>query len=789
MLVLKTDTMNVSIDESGYITSIYDAVNSREYLKMEKKAPLLQIVVDNEICPPASIEYRPDTKMIVLNYEGSITMEVEALIKNTHITFEVKSIGRYGVTEALWGPYPIAYNDRIGEIIGVAGDENFVIGIQSLNTKTLGGWPSELNNEYDDCHPNQPIYSLSVRGEYYCDCTAAPTSWGSVLQAYSRDMSREYIRKVEGIDGIEVQPVKDEDASLIGSKIALFGCNRGSILETIGNIEVEEGLPHPIIDGQWGKTSQKATSSYMIVDFTEENIQEVLSFARSAGLEYIYHPDPFKNWGHFELREDHFPNGDEGLKNCIDKAQALSIGVGVHTLTNFTTTNDPYVTPVPDSRLLKTGKSKLAFGITENDTEIPIENPEPFRDKTWLSTVVMGTELIKYQDISETEPWVLTGCERGAYGTRADAHEKGENIEKLLDYAYKTLYPNQELQDEYCKHITELFNNTGLKQISFDGLEGCYKTGHGEYGVNRFVKMCSDGWKHEVINDASRLNHYLWHVHTRMNWGEPWGAAMREGQLEVRLINQKFYERNCFPKMLGWFLMRLCSSKFEATTMDDIEWMLSKAAGYNAGFSICSDFKVLKSLGNIEQLLASIKHWEKARMTGAFTQEQRERMKDPKSEWHLKPQGEDQWLLYPVEISSVYSCSSEELQPGQPGGADWAYENKYDPQPLKFRLRVMKSPWCTDGYIENPSFIANGRHITFRTKVSCGQYLVCGEDGVANIYDENWNLLNTVKCSSETPRISKGRQIITLGCDFGGSEKPEVQVRFITMGLAEMVKK
>lgn len=98
------------------------------------------------------------------------------------------------------------------------------------------------------------------------------------------------------------------------------------------------------------------------------------------------------------------------------------------------------------------------------------------------------------------------------------------------------------LQDTLADRIADLMNKTGLSQISFDGLEGCSYTGHDEYATSRFVTRCYTQFDHNVINDASRLNHNLWHIHTRMNWGEPWGEAMRTGQVANRIKNQDFFK-------------------------------------------------------------------------------------------------------------------------------------------------------------------------------------------------------------------------------------------------------
>ena len=84
------------------------------------------------------------------------------------------------------------------------------------------------------------------------------------------------------------------DGGVIGSKIALFGCPVDQALETIGAIELAEGLPHPQIDGQWGKTSLKAAAAYLIMGFDEARFDEALSVCKKAGLRYLYHDGPFE---------------------------------------------------------------------------------------------------------------------------------------------------------------------------------------------------------------------------------------------------------------------------------------------------------------------------------------------------------------------------------------------------------------------------------------------------------------------------------------------------------------
>ena len=111
------------------------------------------------------------------------------------------------------------------------------------------------------------------------------------------------------------------------------------------------------------------------MSFGESNLQEAIAFTQQAGLNYLYHEGPFETWGHFKLNSKEFPNNWSSLEACVEKAKAQHIKLGVHTLSNFITTNDPYVTPVPDKRLAKVGVSQLTENIDEATKEITIKDP------------------------------------------------------------------------------------------------------------------------------------------------------------------------------------------------------------------------------------------------------------------------------------------------------------------------------------------------------------------------------------------------------------------------------
>src|SRR5690606_5212421 len=275
-----------------------------------------------------------------------------------------------------WGPFETNIKETIGETVGVVRNKDFSIGIQALNMRTLGGYPS---NE-DDSTPSFDIFGTTSLVDIsdtlnilYRGDTALPKEFGSSLQAYTRNRDKDRVVAAMGHEPYEAPAYQDE--GILGSKIALFGCPPEEVLNTLEAIELNEGLPHPMIDGVWSKRSGDATSAYLIQDFGTSTIDEAIALTKKAGLKYLYHPGPFSNWGHFDLHKNSFPNNWESMKECVDKAEQEGIKLGVHTLSNFITTNDPYVTPVPDERLGKVGSSVLVNDIDATEKNIEIKDP------------------------------------------------------------------------------------------------------------------------------------------------------------------------------------------------------------------------------------------------------------------------------------------------------------------------------------------------------------------------------------------------------------------------------
>ena len=782
---LKTTSFEMSISGKGTILDFTDLKTTKNYLSKDAPVYLMTLRINHEIKVPQTA--KANKNILSLFFENKIEARIKIEEKASYLTFELLSLtNKDAVDLIIWGPYSTSINKIIGETVGVVRGDEFALGIQSLNIKTLGGYPwneSDRMPAFDifreaDINNMHPKTDESV---LYRVEAAKPTNTGSSLQAYCRNRNKD--RLIQDFDHDKIVAPAYDDGGVIHSKIALFGCPPEDVLKTISDIELTEGLPHPMIDGEWVKTSRQAAAAYIITNFTEDNVDSAVAITKKAGLRYLYHyGKTFENWGHFELYKGEFPTGIAGLKKCVDKARGQGIMVGTHFLSNFITTNDPYVTPVPDKRLAVTGISIIVNDINATDTEIPVQSPDFFNqtENNNLKTVMINNELIRYGKVSAQSPWKLLDCQRGAFNTRAAEHKSGTKISKLLDHGYKVFLTNGELTVEMSKRMAAIYNQTGLRQISFDGLEGNRSTGLGTYGESLmpytwYNSLSADLKKHLII-DASRTTHFFWHIYSRMNWGEPWYGGFRESQTEYRFKNQAYFKRNYMPGMLGWFKMTA------ETSIEDIEWLLARASGYDAGYAFVASLESIEKNGNSDKILALIGDWEKLRLGGVFTEKQKELFRDVKKEFTIRKITEKEWNLFEIN-AEVFNHKKTDKQPGEPMFSTFKLNNTGNDQTLHFILTALDGD-ASEIVIE----INNYKSIKLPVGLNKGQAIKYTGGNKASVYDANWQLIREIEIIPADFKINKGENSISFDCRFSKADKnPNIKLELRTSGNIESI--
>jgi hypothetical protein len=801
-VILETAYFKVVINKKGFITNFIDKKTSVEYHPKGKSTALLTLSKDSTYINPISLKYSIQEKKITLKYPNGSLAIIGVENKSDYLRFELLSLDPLnGVESVIWGPYPTTISEKIGETICVVRDQNFAIGLQALNINTIEGIPGGDDNvggggvieplagqQLPDSLKNkigQKVeVNVNVTGDIpdyirlYRGSAAVRKPYGSELSLFSRD--RRIPRIIQQWQGERkyLQYVEPIDVDFIGSAIAMFGCPASLTLDLIEKIELGEGLPHPMLNNVWIKRSTFPGEAYLL---NEGNPEQSLKYAKACGFRLIHLGDFFQSWGHFGLSTKRFPNGKEDICKATNAARKEGISLGVHTLTMFTTKNDPYVTPVPSDSLCKTGSSIITKDIGKEDDIIYIKDPTYFLNLGNTHTAKVGKELVNYRKVSEDEPWRLIDCKRGQYGTYANSYKAGTVIDKLINDDYNGFFPDIKLQDTYAKRLAEVCNETGIDLMDFDGFGGGSPNGHGCYAAARFIDLWYKNIDRYRLTCGAGTFHYYWHIYAFMNWGEPWYNALRESQVNYRIENQRYFDRNLMPGMLGWFTL---NPEFRP---EEVEWIQARSAAFNAGYLLRVDESIEKNWYK-DQLFEEIREWQKARRADAFTLEQRERMKDPKNEFHLERKGTDSWELYPVKLSRGYEHKFREVQTGEPIVSKFKVYNPYHEQPLQFYITASPVDNDLSATVSLIQFkINNYQTIKLNVPLKAGDR-VCCDGSKVYLCDKTWNRLREIS-TDKNPLLESGNVEIEVTSEFSGNKSPKLEIEFKSIGKPENVGK
>ncbi|MDP4130276.1 MAG: hypothetical protein Q8939_08950 [Bacteroidota bacterium] len=796
---IESNYIRVGIDNKGNICSLSDKKTGTDYLPRGHAAPLLSLFKDSAYIDPVKAEYDPGAHEIALEYANGSRAMIRVNSKGDYIRMELLSLKpRNGVQAVVWGPYPTSISQSIGETICVVKDSSFAIGLQALNINTIEGIPDDGDDagggSFIDPLPGQEIpdslkakigqpapVNVNVNGDMpayvrlYRGSAAVKKPFGSQLQLFSRDRR---IPQLLG-HGDNVQYVAPIKVDFIGSAIALFGCPALKTLDVIEKIELGEGLPHPMLDGKWIKRSAIPGEAYLLYEGKDPD--KGMAYAKDCGFKLIHLGDVFQTWGHFGLKTDRFPNGAESTRQTVSKAEKDGISLGVHTLTMFTGANDLYVSPVPSDSLCTAGSTVLSREVADTGDVIYIKDPAFFRNADKTHTAKIGKELLNYRSVSGDQPWRLLACVRGQYGTKISSHPAGTAVEKLVNNDYSGFYPDINLQDNYARRLAEICNETGIGLMDFDGYGGGSPTGQGCYGAAKFIDLWYKSLKHYVLTCGAGTFHYYWHIYSFMNWGEPWYNNLRESQVNYRIENQRYFERNLMPHMLGWFSLNADYRD------EDVEWIQARSAGFNAGYLLRVDEHIEEN-GFKDQMFSSIRQWQKARNENAFTPAQKIRLQNPKNEFHLEALNNGSWNLYPVNLEPGYVHKFRLTQAGEPVRTQFHVSNSFDEQPIQFYLIAKARENSASDLITHLELEINGyQALSIPVSLKAGDRIFC--DGRALwLCNSSWQKIRELP-GNNLPRLSKGENTIQIQSEFSGEQAPELLFDFKTVGKPEHVGK
>lgn len=420
-----------------------------------------------------------------------------------------------------------------------------------------------------------------------------------------------------------------------GVEPAAFGvivCPKKRFYETVARFETAAKLASPRLGGVWNKQSPWVKRSYFfLTGFAESQFDEALAIARRGNFDMILlvQSSWCESTGHYEINRKSFPDGLEGLKRTAQRFRDAGLKFGLHFLGPSIYPPDPYLTPVPDPRLVKDASALLAADVDAEADFIPTaaapsEFPAEDGGYTGSGAVLqVGDELILYAARSMEAPFGFRECRRGYLGTKAAAHKKGDKVAHLLkSYGYFLFDMDTSLLDEVSTNFARVANACDIDMIYFDGSERL-QGDHWYYNAKLHKAFYDKLNKKDALLQASSTSHYSWHALARNASAD--GHGDLKGYLDERSPGFLYLSRNAMPLDIGWYYGYDTSA-----TPDMFEYVLGATIGYDSSMSFQVSPAAAAAHPFTGELLDLIARYEKLRLSGRVPAEMKTRLRvDP----------------------------------------------------------------------------------------------------------------------------------------------------------------
>lgn len=521
---------------------------------------------------------------------------------------------------------------------------------------------------------------------------------------------------LEGGHTLNIATFKDHGLS--PASFGIVVAPRADFNAAVERFEHLAGIPSPRFGGAWNKTSPDVKRSYFfLTNFKESQLDEALAIAKRGGFDRILLGQ--ESWsrgtGHYDINTDRFPDGLEGLARTFAKFREAGFKPGLHFLGASIYPPDPYLTPVPDPRLVLGAKGKLAADIDDKADFIPLEAaPEGFPEEdggyNGAGTILrIGDELIAYGERSMEAPFGFIKCRRGHLGTKISGHKKGDQVAHLVRaYGYHMYDMDTSILDEIAGNFAKVADAIGAEMVYFDGSERL-QGDHWYYNAKLHKSFYDHLKNKDTLLQASSYSPYSWHLLARSASAD--GHGDLKGYLDQRSPWFDSVGRDGMPLDIGWYYGYDPNS-----TLDQYEYVLGSTIGYNSSMSFQVSVDAASKHPFTEDILNLIARYEKLRLSGRVDQAMRDRLRIAQ-ELAAVPPGEvndprlekrSEYRLLGDEGSEVFQRVLyqpwRELASAEAVDESWTVEVKGDaPVKVGFWVHAQPGSWLAPG----PSYYAD----------------------------------------------------------------------------------
>jgi hypothetical protein len=626
VVTLQTDHAVVTIDEMARIASITSRPDGRELLKDPLPIAVIRSENRRRIARRCTFE-NGNLKVGFLRLEGTVTLKVDS--NADYLRFEIAGADTPPIDEISFLQASAAPSTYVGRMAGLAADDTHGLCIRSLNLQTdlrIGG--------------NPPRIEARATAEY----------------------------------------------GIVGAAAALTAGPIDAIRPALKAITDRENQPKSLLGGAWSMDAPELRGSYLFAGVSEGNVDEWIDVADRGGFRYIHFSGWWQSLGHYQPRTSLFPNGLAGMRRTVARIHSAGLKAGMHTLTGCISTSDPWVTPVPDPRLVADASYTLAQPMNVDDETVFVTEKPGNHDVVWSysgngNVLRIGNELIHYTAISHTEPYAFQKCVRGAFGTTPQAHPEGAAADHLQQ-RYLAFYPgeNTTLVDEVADAIANVYNTCGMDQIYMDGSEGM----RGWHAIDVMRNAIYSRLGRPALVEASCHGHNNWWFHSRLGaWDHPkW--AFRQFT-DMHCASAKRYRRTDFMEpQMGWWALIGPSTISRGILPEEVEYFVAKTMAMDSAMSI-QGVNVGRRPPNArqEEYFTTIGRYERLRLARYFDDSTLQRVGEPGADVRLTRLPDGQWTLLPVQFAKHRITALGN------GSEAWSAHNPYAEQPPEWRLEAL----------------------------------------------------------------------------------------------------